>query len=99
MGPAKRLILRLAVVYMNWISGIHLTDAHNGLRVLSRDVAAGLDIQQAGMAHASEIVTKIGKAGYSFTETPVHILYTDYSKRKGQSLLNSINILFDTVFR
>ena len=30
-------------------------------------------------------------------EEPVEILYPDYSKSKGQPLLNSINILADTV--
>jgi len=32
-------------------------------------------------------------------EHPVHILYTDYSKGKGQSLWNSINILADLMLR
>ena len=29
----------------------------------------------------------------------VHIVYTEYSKAKGQSLWNSVNILFDLIFR
>ena len=28
-----------------------------------------------------------------YVEHPVEIIYTDYSKAKGQSLLNSVNIL------
>lgn len=99
VGALKRGVLRLAVAYTNATTGLRLTDAHNGLRVLSRPVAEALDIRQNGMAHASEIISKIGKGGYSFAEVPVHILYTDYSKGKGQSLLNSVNILFDLVFR
>ncbi|MDK7340843.1 glycosyltransferase family 2 protein, partial [Pauljensenia sp. UMB0018B] len=30
-----------------------------------------------------------------WSELPVHIRYTDYSRAKGQSLLNSINIVTD----
>jgi hypothetical protein len=32
-------------------------------------------------------------------EEPVTILYTEYSMNKGQSLINGVNILFDTVLR
>ena len=60
-GPAsKRLVLRAAVAYTNLTTGTRLTDAHNGLRVLHRDVVERLDITQNRMAHASEIVAQIG---------------------------------------
>lgn len=95
----KRLVLKLAVRYMNATSQLRLTDAHNGLRVFNRRVAAALDIQQGGMAHASEIVTTVARNGFRYTEAPVQILYTDYSRAKGQSVLNSVNILFDLMFR
>jgi polyprenyl-phospho-N-acetylgalactosaminyl synthase len=95
----KRLVLKLAVAYTNRTSGVRLSDAHNGLRVLNRDVAAALDIKQNGMAHASEIVSTVAEHRFRYGEEPVHILYTDYSRSKGQSLLNSVNILFDLVFR
>jgi hypothetical protein len=47
------------------------------------------------MAHATEIVLQLGRTGLPWREFPVEVLYTDYSKAKGQSLLNSINILVD----
>lgn len=95
----KRLVLRAAVAYTNASSGVRLTDAHNGLRVIGRDAAALLDIRHSGMAHASEIVETVGKHRLRHTEVPVHILYTEYSRAKGQSLWNSVNILFDLLFR
>jgi hypothetical protein len=52
-----------------------------------------------GMAHASELIGIIAKGRYSYAEVPVHIRYTDYSRAKGQPLLNGINILFDMIFR
>jgi len=95
----KRVVLKSAVAYTNATSGVRLSDAHNGLRAFNRDVARTLKLRMSGMAHASEFVNLIGKAGYRYTEAPVTILYTDYSKAKGQSLLNSVNILFDLIFR
>ena len=98
-GLLKRLVLRLAVAYTNLTTNTKLTDAHNGLRVLSRDVVARLDITQNRMAHASELVAQIGGLRVRYGESPVHILYTDYSKAKGQSLWNSVNILAELIFR
>jgi len=45
------------------------------------------------MAYASELERHLTQPAYRITEYPVHILYTDYSKSKGQPLLNSVNIL------
>ncbi len=95
----KKLVLRLAVGYTNLTTGTRLTDAHNGLRVLHRDVVEGLDITQNRMAHASELVEQIGAMKVPYGESPVHILYTDYSRSKGQSLWNSVNILVELILR
>ena len=95
----KRIILRLAVGYTNVTTGTKLTDAHNGLRVMRRDVVERLDITQNRMAHASELVAQIGDMKVRYGESPVHILYTDYSRSKGQSLWNSVNILVELMFR
>jgi hypothetical protein len=51
------------------------------------------------MAHASELVAQIGALHVPYAESPVHILYTDYSRSKGQSLWNSINILAELILR
>lgn len=98
-GFAKRLVLRAAVRYTNWTTGTTLSDAHNGLRVMSRDVVSRVEITQNRMAHASELVQQIGSLEVRYGESPVHILYTDYSRAKGQSLWNAVNILADLVFR
>ena len=96
---AKRALLRAAVVYTNMTTHVRLTDAHNGLRALNRKVAEHLDIRQNRMAHASEIVEQIGDAKFRYTELPVHIIYTDYSRSKGQSMLNSVNIVTEMFFK
>lgn len=98
-GTLKKIVLRLAVAYTNMTTHTRLTDAHNGLRVLSKDVVGRLNITQNRMAHASELVAQIGALNVRYAESPVHILYTDYSKAKGQSLWNSINILVELMIR
>lgn len=98
-GPLKKTVLRLAVAYTNLTTHTKLTDAHNGLRVLKREVVQRINLTQNRMAHASELVAQIGALKVRYGESPVHILYTDYSKTKGQSLWNSVNILAELIFR
>ncbi|MCT1866712.1 glycosyltransferase family 2 protein [Dermabacter sp. p3-SID358] len=98
-GFLKGIVLRMATLFTNFTSGVRLTDTHNGLRVLSRHACDEISIEQNRMAHASEIVSEIGRHELTYAEYPVHILYTDYSKAKGQPLLNAINIVTDLLFK
>lgn len=98
-GLLKRMVLKTAIVVTNRTTGLRLTDAHNGLRVLRRDAAAQVHMVQDRMAHASEIVEQLGRSGLPWREYPVHVLYTDYSKAKGQSVLNSVNIIVELLFK
>lgn len=99
VSKIKRLVLKMAVRYTNATTGLTLTDAHNGLRAMTRDAAGKIRITHNGMAHASELVSQVAEAKMSYREVPVEVVYTDYSKAKGQSLWNSVNILFDLIFR
>jgi glycosyltransferase involved in cell wall biosynthesis len=93
MSPLRKLILRSAAKLLNRRGEVKLTDAHNGLRVVSRHVAAEVRLSYAGMAYASQLEEHLTRPEHRITEFPVHILYTDYSRSKGQPLLNSVNIL------
>jgi glycosyltransferase involved in cell wall biosynthesis len=95
----KRVVLRTAA----WLSPrgrrLGLTDTNNGLRVFNKTVADGLDITMSGMSHATEFVMLIAEHGWRVAEEPVEVLYTEYSKSKGQPLLNGVNIIFDGFLR
>ncbi len=95
----KRLVLRTAAAVSPQSRRLHLTDAHNGLRAFNRRVADELELTCAGMAHAAEFVSLIAGHGWRVVEQPVHILYTDYSRAKGQSLVNGVNILTESAVR
>ena len=95
---AGRKLLLKAACYLNYLfTGILLTDAHNGLRVMNRHAAESIHLKENRMAHATEILKEIKKHGLKFGEFPVQIHYSSYSKKKGQSLLNSVRIFFDLV--
>jgi glycosyltransferase involved in cell wall biosynthesis len=95
----KRIVLRTAA----WLSPrgrrLGLTDTNNGLRVFNKTVADGLDITMSGMSHATEFIILIAENRWRVAEVPVEVLYTEYSKAKGQPLLNGVNIIFDGFLR
>ena len=98
MPRAKRLTLRCAATFTRLSTGIPVTDAHNGLRALSRSAAKKIRITQNRMAHASEIIAQIKVKHLRYKEYPVQIIYSEYSIAKGQKISNSINILIDLFF-
>lgn len=95
MPPMKKVLLKAAILFTNFFSGVKLTDTHNGLRAFTRKFAKQLNITMPRMSHASEIIDKIGRGKWRYKEVPVTISYSEYSRAKGQSILNSVNITFD----
>lgn len=99
MPRVKRWVLRLALAFSNAVSRVKLTDTHNGLRVFTRRVANEIQITMPDMSHASEILDIIAARGYSYVEVPVCVSYTDYSRSKGQPVINALNVAFDILLR
>ncbi len=97
MSWRRRMLLRAAIVFTRLSSGARVTDTHNGLRAFSRDAASRIRIELDRMAHASEIIDQIAARGLRFVEVPVHVRYSDYSRRKGQSGLGAFRVLFDYI--
>lgn len=94
----RRLFLKLATFMSNRMSGLELTDAHCGLRAFRASVAPKLRITQDRMSHASQLLHKIKSSDLRVTEVPITVRYTTHSKRKGQSGLQAIRVLFDYFF-
>lgn len=94
----KKSLLKLAVKFSNLTSGVKLTDTHNGLRVFNRRAAEQMNLQMSDFSHASEIINRIREENLKYDEYPVTIVYTEYSRSKGQSMINAINVGFDAIF-
>ncbi len=92
---------KIAVQIARWLNflftGLLLSDAHNGLRAMNRKAAASIHLKEGGMAHASEILFQVKKNRLRFSEQAVAILYTDYSKSKGQQTSNGLRIFYNLI--
>ncbi len=95
----RRLALIAATRFTRLTTGLQLTDAHNGLRAMTRRGAAAIRLRQNRMAHASELLSQIADSGLRYVERPVTIEYTAYSLAKGQKLRDAVLILLDLFAR
>jgi glycosyltransferase involved in cell wall biosynthesis len=98
IGFIKKTFLKAAAIFSSKTSGVNLSDPHIGLRVFNRRFAENLKLTLPDFTHASEIIHRIGTGSYKYAEVPVTVTYSDYSKAKGQPMLNAINITFDLFF-
>lgn len=89
---SRKLILKGGIIFTNLVSGIRLSDAHNGLRALGKKAIRSLNITQRGMEHASEIIDEIKRKRLKHVEVPVKITYSEYSMQKGQKNSNFIKL-------
>ncbi|ULQ55716.1 glycosyltransferase family 2 protein [Flavihumibacter rivuli] len=89
--------IRLAKFIQCLMTGMKMTDAHNGFRGLSAHAAAKIRLRENRMAHATEILFEVKQHRLRWKEVPVHVAYTDYSISKGQSSSAGIRILFDVM--
>lgn len=97
MTRTRSAVIRMGVLITNLTTGVRLTDAHNGMRAMTAATARRVHIRQDRMAHASELISQIGKLQLTVKEVPVTIRYSAYSRAKGQKMSNSFRILLDLV--
>lgn len=73
--------------------GINSTDSQSGLRVFSRNALENLRWKTSGYEFCSEMLWRAKQLDLAIDEYPITAVYTDYSKGKGQSNWNAINIV------
>ena len=91
----KKVVLSIVVAFTNRLSKINLTDAHNGLKAIKKTCLDKIDIDIDGFGFESQIIHQVSMKGILHKEMPTHTKYTNYSKNKGQKLINGLIILED----
>jgi glycosyltransferase involved in cell wall biosynthesis len=100
---ARRALLFGARLFERAVTGLALSDAHNGFRAFSRRAVEALQIRENRMAHATEITRQISAARrddkLTVVEVPVRVRYTRETLAKGQASLGAFAILRDLAYR
>ena len=91
----KMITLNFAKLFERIFFGISLSDAHNGLRVLSREACSKLiRLDSSSMANGTEIAFRLLSGNIKIKEFPCTILY-NLNEKKSQSPLAGLNIISD----
>ena len=93
----RKITLKMATIFLRFVYGLKISDAHNGLRVIRQNVITKLIPNLDDFSHASEIMYSIKVNKLKFIEFPTDITYSEYSLNKGQSSLNSIKLAIKTI--
>lgn len=91
---SRKVLLKFATVFTNFFHGIRVTDTHNGFRAFSSRAYLQMDLRQDRMAYSSEVLAEIARLDLRFIEVPTNIVYSAYSKSKGQSFAGAFQILW-----
>ncbi len=102
MPASRRLVHVGARLFTLLMSGMRLTDTHNGFRALSKSSAKKMRISLDRMAHASEIIDLIAAHRLRVVERPVTIRYTQDTLEKslhvqGGSIARMARIVKDLI--
>ncbi len=98
--PTDRLILnRLANVLTFILFGVTTTDSQSGFRAFNRRAIESLTLKTERMEVSSEIFAEIKRLKLRFAETPIKVIYTDYSRAKGQQNSNQWSVGYKLVLR
>lgn len=85
------LVLPMSRLVNYFFTGMWLSDAHNGFRILNGRALELVRLKQDRMAHNTEIVEQIARHSLRFAEVPINVTYHRY----GQRALGGFTIIKD----
>jgi polyprenyl-phospho-N-acetylgalactosaminyl synthase len=97
MPIMRKIMIKLGTLFTIVLSGIRVTDTHNGFRALSRKAAIEMRISLDRMAHASEILDLVKTKRLKYVERPVTISYSAETLQKGQSTVKAMMTAKDII--
>lgn len=76
------------LIFQKWSS-----DSQSGMKAFNDKALEKIQLHSIGYEVCSEMIGEIKRNKLKLTEIPIEVIYTDYSKIKGQNWINGINVL------
>lgn len=95
----RRLILNASNVLTYLLFGQTTSDSLSGFRAFGPTAVAKISIKTERMEVSNEIFSEIRRLKLRLKEVPIKVIYTEYSRRKGQSNTNALNIIMKLFIR
>lgn len=98
--PLDRLMVNWLSNLLTWLLfGVWTSDSQSGFRAFSKQAIQSLRLKTERMEVSSEIFGEIHRHRLRLAEVPIRVIYTAYSRRKGQSSLNAAYVFFKLMLR
>lgn len=92
---------------INWVAnaitlvffGVKTSDSQSGFRAFNRKAIESIRLKTERMEVSSEIFAEIRRLNLRHAEVPITVIYTDYSRSKGQQNSNQWSVGYKLVLR
>lgn len=88
----RKIMLILSNLLTWWFFGIKTSDSLSGFRAFSRTAIEKIRIQTDRMEVSNEFFCEIKRNKLRLFETPIKVIYSDYSRSKGQKNANAFDV-------
>lgn len=89
----RRVVTVLSSLVTLLLFGVWCQDTQSGFRALDKKALKKIKIKTQRMEVSSEFFHEIKKHKLRLVEVPIRVIYTPYSRSKGQSNVNAVKIL------
>ena len=88
----RKIVLTLSNWLTWWLFGIKTTDSTSGLRAFNRKAIEKIQIKTDQMEVSNEFFYEIKRCKLRLKEVPIKVMYTAYSRSKGQKNSNAFSV-------
>lgn len=81
------------IVFRRWV-----TDSQSGMKAFSEKALKKMKLHSIGYEVCSEIIGDAKEKNLKLIEVPIETIYSEYSKIKGQNIINAVNIFTRILF-
>lgn len=98
--PLDRLaVLKASNLLTQLLYSIKTSDSQSGFRAFSKKAISEIKIITQEMEVSTELFSEIKRLKLRLSEVPIKVIYTPYSKGKGQSNLNAVSVVARLILR
>ena len=88
----RKFILSLSNWLTWWLFGIKTSDSLSGFRAFNRRAIEKIQLRTDRMEVSNEFFSEIKRHKLRLAEVPIRVIYTDYSRLKGQKNSNAVDV-------
>lgn len=99
MPSDRKILIKLSNLFTFLLFGKATSDSQSGFRAFNRRAIEQIQLRTERMEVSSELFAEIKRLDLRVAEVPIKVIYTPYSRAKGQKNSNAFNIAYKLLLR